>query len=886
MKTPGPPRWAELLLGLLLPEQYRSEALGDLREGHAARAEEDPGAARAWYRRQLRAAVVPALRLRYRALKDNTNRTGQPMESLIQDLKYGGRSIRKNPLFAVVATLTLALAIGVNTTIFSLVSVLVFADLPMQDAETVAIIRGVNPELGVDQGSVSVPDFLDLRERAESFESLAALANTQFVLTGEGQPQRVRAYQATTNLLDQYRLPPQLGRDFAEGEDAEGGPRVAILGSNFWRSQFGGERDVLGRTLRLDGTEYTIIGVMSDKMNFADFSGAAVWVPLSLSRDGADREARRLFTSGRLKPGVTHAQATAEVDAIGDALASEYPVANAGWDLWSAPTLESLINRQGRTMMTLLVMMVGFVILIACANIANMLLARATARSREFAVRAALGAGRMRLIRQLLTESLIISLTAAALGWAFAVGLLEVLIRISNGTEQVFLMAEFDARVLLFTLVLAVAAPLFFGLFPALAASRTDASSSLRDARGSDGGRSGKRARGVLVGAQISLALALMIVSGLLVRTVQQLQARDLGFDPAGLHSMTLTLPQNGYDDVESRIRFFDRTLEELREIGGVQSAALTSAIPQADFAPARGIEIEGRPVAEGQARPPVSRIVVSPGYFDLTGIPLLQGRAFSREDGPESARVAIVARDVADRYWPDESPVGRRVRIGTEEADWLTIVGVADDVVGPPQGEGVSPRPAQALYLPFAQTEARSTRVIVEASAELGQIAGSLRSGVWAVDPNLPIDRLTTVEQALYDANASNYSILTLFVTFAIFALAMAAIGVYGVMSYSVSQRKGEFGLRMALGADRSRLRAMIVGQGVRIVGFGVAVGLVLGFLISRMLGGMVFGISATDPVTFIGVPAILIAVALVANLVPAIRATRTDPVNALRVE
>jgi putative ABC transport system permease protein len=804
------------------------------------------------------------------------------MESLRQDLLYGFRSLRKNPMFASVATLTLALAIGVNTAIFSIVSVLVFADLPMQDSETVSVVRSVNPELGIDQGSVSVPDYLDLVERSRSFASVAALTEDQWVMTGLDQPQRVTGYLLTSNLLRQWHQPPTLGRDFAEGEDQPGSPPVVMISHPFWQSQFAGDPGILGRPLRLDGTEYTIIGVTSDKMTFADFGNADVWAPLVITRDGAGRDRRTLFVTTRLADGISQEQATQEVSAIGAALAAEHPEFNTGWGLWSAPVMESLINDNGRRVMLLLMLTVSFVILIACANVANMLLARSTARARELSVRAALGAGRARILRQLLTESFVISISAALVGLLFAKGLLEMLLRISSGREQVFVMAEMNGRVLGFTLLVSLVAPLVFGLLPALRASEGDANAALRGGRSSDGGRKGKRTRSFLVGAQIALALTLMVVAGLMVRTVYNLNARELGFDPTELVAMQIDLPENTYPDAESRRQFYQRALVEVGNIPSVASVAMSNVIPAAGLGSRRGVEIEGRPVVEGRGRPPALVVTVSPNYFDVMELPLVAGRAFSSGDEAESMKVAIVTRELADQFWPQESPIGRRIRTGTEEDDWMQIVGVASGVRPVTDDD----RSAPNIYVPYAQNSNASSYLISRTGTDVGRIAGSLRSAVWTVDGDQPIDQVISIVQAQYDFGASNYALLTLFVIFAGLALFMAAIGVYGVMSYSVSQRRAEIGLRLALGAEVSTVRAMVIGQGTRILLFGIGAGMVAAFALSRLLSTLVYGISATDPLTFVGVPIVLGLVALVANLIPAVRATRTDPVTALRAE
>jgi len=524
---------------------------------------------------------------------------------------------------------------------------------------------------------------------------------------------------------------------------------------------------------------------------------------------------------------------------------------------------------------------VGMVILIACVNVANMLLARSTARAREVAVRAALGARRIRLIRQLLTESLLISLAAAGLGLGFAYALNEALIWISAGTEAVFLMAEFDAKVLTFTLLVSLVAPLAFGLFPAMRASSAGSSAALRDGRSGDGGRSGKRARAVLVAAQVSLALTLMIVATLLTRTVINLQTRPLGFEAENLLTVELNLPENRYEEPESRLRFFERARDEIRGVPGVGAVELTNVIPAAGFGSRRSLTIEGREEAEGRAAPTGAFVAVSHGYFDLIGLPILQGRGFTEADNQSSFKVAILSQTIADRYWPDQDPIGRRVQVVGAE-DWLQVVGVVSKVRATSDTEQGSPD----IYVPYPQDSRSSMYLVTRTAADPAGLAGPIREAIWRVDADQPIDAIQTMERAQYLSSSSNFALLALFVTFAVFALFMAAIGIYGVMAYSVSQRRQEFGLRMALGAEVGSVRWVVLSQGARLLAIGIAVGLVAAFAISRLLGTLVFGISATDPLTFIGVPLVLAGVALVANLLPAQRAARLDPANTLRAD
>ena len=878
-RRPRPPRVAERLLALLLPWQYRDQHLGDLEEGFLRRAARDQSAKR-WYWRQVRRSIPAAIALRYQTRNDSPG-LGSSMEIISQDLRYGLRALWNSPGFAIVSTLTLALAIGVNTSIFSLVSVIIFADLPMQETDRVQIVRGANAELEIDQGSMSPADYLDLVERSRSFESLSALTEGQWALSGLDQPTRVTGLLFTAGLTESSKLPPVLGRGFAEGEDRAGAEPVAMLTHGFWQDQYAARSDVIGETIGLDGIEHTIVGVTHPKLEFLSFASAQVVRPLVINRGEPDRTRRFLFVSGRLAAGVTHEMATAEVRQIGMDLAEENPAQNGGWGLWSAPVMESLVDDDAKTIMILLQLTVGMVILIACANVANMLLARSTARAREFAVRSALGAERKRLVRQLLTESMVISLAAAGLGLGFAHALNQLLVWISAGAEEIFLMAELDGKVLAFTLLVSLAAPLAFGLFPALRASSSGPSAVLREGRSGDGGRSGKRARGVLVAAQVSLALTLMIVATLLTRTVINLQTRPLGFESAGLLTVALDLPDNRYEEPASRLQFFDRARDEMSSVPGVGTVELTNVIPAAGFGALRSLTIEGREEVEGRVAPSALFVASSAGYFDLIGLPIVQGRAFTEADDRSSFKVAILSRAVADRYWSDQDPVGGRIQVvGTEE--WLQVVGVVSDVRGASDTEQGSLN----VYVPHPQDARSSMYLVTRTTADPAALAGPIREAIWRFDPNQPVDTIQTMDWAIYLNESSSFALVALFMTFAVFALVMAAIGIYGVMAYSVSQRRQEIGLRMALGAEAAAVRWMVFAQGGRLLAAGIAVGLFAGFGVSRLLGNLVFGISATDPVTFIGVPLVLAAVALAANLIPARRATRLDPADTLRAD
>lgn len=871
-----PPRLVSRLLELSLPWQYRDEAMGDLEEGFERRKAE-PRAARRWYRRQALRSIPAALRLRLQTRHDS-NPAGIPLETFRQDLRYAVRSLLKTPGFAIVSIVTLALAVGVNTSIFSLVNAIVFADLPMQETESIALIRGVNPELGVDQGSVSLADFFDLRERARSYESLSALTEGQWVLSGSDEPMRVTGLQITDGLFGVWKLPPSLGREFAPDEVRNGASRVAMLSHGFWSDRYSGDAAVLGQTISLDGMDHTIVGVAHPKLEFASFRSAQVIVPLEMERSGADRTVRSLFVVGRLAAGVSQEVAATEARSIGAALATEHPELNRGWTLWSAPALESLIDRDGNRILILLQLTVAMVILIACANVANMLLARASSRAREIAVRTALGAGRRRLIRQLLTESLLISFGAAVLGLAVAWGLNRSLIWISAGTEVLFEMATLDRRVLLFTLLVSLAAPMFFGLLPALRASGLGVSAAFREGQATDGGRAGRRTRGALVTAQVALALTLMVMAGLVTRTTIHLNARPLGYDSANLVVTALDLPEQGYSDADAVDRLLREVKAGVEALPGFGRVAFGSALPGAEFGARRSIEVEGIELPEDRSAPAGYFHAVSPDFMDVVGLEVVFGRGITDADRMDSELVAVLSRGAAAHFWPDENPVGRRFRVADSDR-WYRVAGVTSDV----RSVEDTDMPARNIYVALAQDSRRAVHLLArsEAREDLGPL---LRGAVWAVDGQIPVDRVRTMDRALYETNGSGYALVTLFVVFGVFAMIMAAVGIYGVMAYSVAQRKNEIGLRLALGAEVGRVRSMVVFQGARLLVVGLVLGLAGSLALSQLIETVLFGVTATDPVTFIGVPLILCAVALVASLIPAVRASRMDPVQAMR--
>ncbi len=805
------------------------------------------------------------------------------MDTLIQDLRYSVRTLVKSPAFAVIATTTLALAIAVNSAVFSLVNVVVFSELPMDDPDQVTIFRALNSRLGEEYGSFTYNDFLEFRDGSQSFSELAAWTGGAWILTGGEEPVRVDGYEVTDNFLRAWGLTTVAGRGFVPSDNQLGAEGVVLLSHGFWMRQFGGRVDVVGSTLEMDGAPHTVIGVLTPKMEFANLAEAEVWLPLRRTRDETALEERDVFLSGRLREGVSVSEAHNEIATIAARLEEEYPTTNRGWESLVLSARDSLLGDDGRRILLLLVIMVAFVLLIACANVANMLLARATARSREIAVRTALGARRGRLVRQLLTENFMIAIAAAGIGLLLSRGLMELLIWITQGQQLFFVLAELDTTVLAFTLLISLIAPLAFGLAPAIRASRADTSGALKEGSARAGsGRESSRLRGALVGAQMSLAVMLMIVAGLIVRSVINEQQRALGFNPANLLTVELTLPDAKYADDQAITTFYRELMEGASGLPDVAGVALVSHLPVIFAGQNQPFEIESQPVVDELERPAAHVNVASADYPALMGIPLVRGRGFTAADAQESVPVALISLEAAERYWPEKDPIGERIRI-REDDPWIRIVGIVGNVRPDDTNDE---RPSPHIYLPFQQNARPDMYVLVRSGGDPLALAGAVRQEVWAVDPNQPIDETRSMQQALFDSDSTTYALITLFIAFALFALCMAAAGIYGVMSYAVSRRAGEFGIRMALGATTSDVRRMVLANGSKLIAVGGVIGLAGAALISRLLSNLVFGISTLDPLTFVGVTILLAVVGLFANYIPARRATRTDPVTALRAE
>ena len=805
------------------------------------------------------------------------------MGTLFQDLRFGIRWLLNNKGVAASAVLTLALAIGVNTAIFSLVNVVLFSELPMSDPESFVFVWSTNVRTGQERSPTSIPDFVDFRAQSRSFESLAALAESGYILTGSEDPMRVSGRLVTDNLLAVWGIEPLVGRGFLPGEGGEDAERVVMLSHGFWQRHFAADPAAIGTHLRLDGEEYAVVGVMTTRMEFGTLAEIDVYVPLNLQSSSAARDERRLGITGRLRPGVTVAQANDEIGSIATALAAENPATNAGWNARVIAVSEEVLTRGDRALFLVLILAVAFVMATSCVNIANMLIARSIGRRKEIAVRIALGASRYRLLRQLLTENLVIAALAAGLGFLLARSLLLAFVGITNSQNALFRMAELDATVLLFMVVVSAGSPLIFGLVPAVRASQPDLRRTLTEHGGAGGGRRGLRLQGILVIAQMSMAVMLMVVAGLSVRTLINLQTFDFGFETADILSMRVDLPEPKYPEESDARLFFEAVVERLAGVPGVVDVALAGTRPLVGLGQSRSFAIDGHAFEDWET-PSAFTNTVSPGFFELTGIPVFAGRNFTPADIADSNPVALVNRAAASRYWPDEDPLLQRIRlVGSEpEDEWLHVIGVVGDVH---TGDPDNPEVPQ-LYLPFAQNPAAGMALLIRTSADPLAFVDTVRAEVWALDPDQPIDDVRTIAQIKYDRLSDAYVFIAMFVVFAGFALAMASAGIYGVMSYSVGQRTREIGVRMALGAHAYDVMKMIVRHGLALITAGVALGLVGAYGAAQLMAGILFEVSAFDPLTFLGVPTLLVIVAMLANYLPARRATRIDPMASLRSE
>jgi putative ABC transport system permease protein len=809
------------------------------------------------------------------------------LNDVVQDVRYGVRSLLKARGFAAVAILTLALGIGANSAIFSFVDGVLLKPLPYPDPEQILLLWEKPP--GGGNNVVSALNFLDWRSQSSSFAAVAASTGRSMTLTGRDAPTLVRAGRVSAGYFDILGIKPTIGRSFAPDEDTPGKEHVVVLSNRLWKSEFGGDSALVGRSIALDGEPYTVIGVMPDGSVF-DRTFNQLWRPLAFTPDERTRNFHWLQVFARLKPGVTIDQARAEMDAIGARIAADYPDSNKGWGVSTLRYMDQIVGPQLRSSLYVLLSAVGMLMLIGCANLANLTLARGTSREREVAVRAAIGAGRGRLIRQFLTENVVLAAVGGAAGLAVGYGFMRLLTFI---LPPFFLPAvasvQLDVRVLTFALVLSVATGLIFGLAPALHATKPDLASAMKEGgRGAagDGGR--RRLRSALVVIEVAIAFVLLAGGGLLVRSFFEMMNVPLGFDATNVLTLRLPIRAERFSTGDQLIAYVRAIADHVRTVPGVRGAAATDALPLEGYSNGMPFLIAGRPSVDRANRLSSGFKMVQADYFRVLGIRIVKGRGFTDRDVKGAPPVAVINQVMAKRFFADQDPIGQRLLIQEivpgkpqlgPEIPWEIVGIIADERTASLEGTTRA-----GVYVPMEQSPNAFVSMVVRAEVEPEPLARAITAAVHEVDKDQVVTDVRTLERIKTESAAPNRLRTTLLAVFAGLALTLSAVGIYGVISYTVAQRTHELGVRAALGASKAALLGMVLGNGMMLAGLGLALGLGGAFALTRLLATLLIGVGARDPATLAGAAATLAAVALLACYVPARRAARLDPVAALR--
>jgi putative ABC transport system permease protein len=811
------------------------------------------------------------------------------MQTLWQDIKYGVRMLWKNPAFTLIAVVALALGIGANTAIFSVVNAVLLRPLPFPDPDRLVVVNSVNLRGGEHFGAASPADFQDWAAQNQSFERIAAMRSGSVNVSGEDLPEQFEGSSVTDEFFNLLGVQPVLGRAFLPEEFRVRGQRVVMLSHGLWQRRFGGNPAVIGQTLTLNGRPTTIVGVMPPDFKFP--VDTEVWTPLLGDTGEMRARGSRYFSViARLKPNITLEQANAEMQIIAARLESQYPESHRDWSARVITLQETIVSyANARAALFILLGTVGLVLLIACANVANLLLARATARAREVAIRAALGATRSRLMRQLLIESLLLALLGGACGLLLALWGVETIIALVPEDLRFARLdeARIDTPVLGFTFAVSVLTGLLFGLLPGLKASKADLHDSLKGStKSSTAGLRFQRTRGLLVVCEIALTLVLLIGAGLLVKSFLRLQQVAPGFDAQNILTAEVALPRTSrYLQAEQRTTLYQQVLERAETLPGVESVAATSGAPLARFALAFPFIVEGRGENISGSAPEALYSAISPNFFRTMQIPLRAGREFTERDNADAPAVTIINETMARRYFPDEDPIGRRITIAYLDTPVsLQIVGIARDV----KQMNLSDETDIEMYVPHSQRPWLSTTLVIRMAAgtDTASIVRGVQRAVWSVDQSQALSNVKTMDE-LFGESAARPRFYTLLLSvFSGAALLLAIIGIYGVMSYTVAQRTNEIGVRMALGAQPRDVLRLVIGQGMTLTLIGIGVGLAASLLLMRLMSSLLFGVSAADPVTFGSVSVLLAGIAFVACYVPARRAMKTDPLTALRYE
>ena len=813
------------------------------------------------------------------------------MEMFWQDIRYGVRMLLKAPSISIVATIALALGIGANTAIFSVVNAVLLRPLPFASSEQLMNVWETDSVRGYTRGSASYPNFVDWREQNHVFEHISTYHNNDFIMTGRGESTRLQGAVVNADLFPLLGVTPLIGRGFLPAEDNPGeAGRVVVLSQGLFQKRFNSDPNVVNQSMVLDGKNYTIVGVMPGAFQFpVQNDPVELWTTVALDREGKEpiteeRGAHYMQVIARLKPGVSKEQAQAEMTTIGTRLEQQYPDKNLHRNLRVEPTLEALVG-DVRPALLILLGAVGFVLLIACANVANLLLARAMSRHKEMAIRSALGASRMRVVRQLLTESVLLSLTGGTLGLVLAVWWSDLLVALGKENIPRALQVGLDWRVLGFTLFVSVLTGIVFGLVPAIHSSKTELTESLKE-----GGRSGaegarrNRIRGVLVVGELAIAVVLLVGAGLLIQSLWRLRQVSPGFESQNLLTFVVGIPEVKYP-TGKQAQFYRDLITRIESLPGVRSASSIIPLPLSGDSFSISFETEGRPVAKGD-RPSADFFAVQGDYFKTLGVSMLKGRDFTERDNKQGPPVVIVNQAFARKFFPNEDALGKRIRPGistdTDEPAMREIIGVVSDI----RNRNLSSELRPGYYMPAAQMPFNQMTLVVRTTNDPHSVITAVQNEVHAMDNELPIFNVKTMDDYISATVAGPRFNATLLVIFAGVALILTIVGLYGVMSYSVAQRTNEIGIRMALGAQTGDVLRLIVSQGFKLVLIGLGIGLAGAFALMRVISSLLFGVTTKDPLTFAAVAVLLTLVALLACYIPARRATRLDPLHALRYE
>jgi putative ABC transport system permease protein len=796
----------------------------------------------------------------------------------------------KHRLATVVCAVALALGIGANTAMFSVAEAFLLHPVPFENTERIVALVDSRPEQTIDRNAVAPATYLEWKKQAHSFEQVGGFSWNEVNLTGDREPEKIHGFEVTSNFFGLVGVPPKMGRVFLPEEEQQGKEQEIILSYGLWERRFASDSKILGKTVKVDGKSYTVVGVMDKGFNFPQ--PAEAWMPMALDlKQQSQRDARFVWVLGRLKPGVTVAQAAAEMSTITQRQANTYPDDYKGWQLRVMPIREYATSDLTRQYTLLLMGAVGFVLLIACADVANVQFARISGRQKELAVRSALGASRGRIASQLLTESILLALLGAVLGLIFAQWGIAVILAHMPADVAKFVAGwntiSLDMNAFLFTLGIALFSGILSGIAPALLTSRANVGETLKESgRGTSAGRARHRLRNALVVAEISLSLVLLVGAGLLVKSFNALLNVNERYHPESLLTLNVNLPDLQYKQGPARVAFHEQVLQRLSAIPNVQSAAIVTAVPysQGGDIGTQGFSIEGRPVTErGDSRNAIIE-TISPNYLGLMKIRLREGRELTDADAAGTLPVAVISNSLARRYFPGEKPLGKKVRVGSADGDapWLTVVGIVDDV----HYSWIEKNDVPTLYRSYRQRAPHYVSIVLRTAGDPLALVPAVRSQIAAVDPDLPLFNVKPMDKVISESIVGIAYVAAMMGVLGIIALVLASVGVYGVMSYAVTERTNEFGIRMAMGASASDIQKLVLGKGTLLTLIGMAIGLPIAFALATALSSLLFGVKAADPMALIGLPLVLGAVATFACYLPARRAVRVDPIIALRYE